>query len=234
MVWYSYLFKCFSQLLKRWDTSTTEHRLHLGPATSFFPGLLVVLLHSSPVACWTPSDPGDSSFGVISFCPFIHSSWGSHSKYTGVVCHSLHQWITFCRNSPLWPICLGWPYMAWLIASLSYASPFTMTRQWSVEGKIQYIHTIKYYSTIKRNEAIMHTTTCMNLKNILMSKRSQSHKSIYWMISLIWKVQKIKSIETKIKLVVTLGASRLVRDGKRIWEVTAKRYEVSFWCNEMF
>ena len=69
MVWYSYLFKSFSQLLKRRDTSTTEHRLHLGPATSFFL-VLLVLLHSSPVAYWTPSDPGDSPFGVKSFCPF--------------------------------------------------------------------------------------------------------------------------------------------------------------------
>ena len=27
--------------------------------------------------------------------------------------------------------CLGWPRMAWLIASLSYASPFATTRLWS-------------------------------------------------------------------------------------------------------
>ena len=39
-----------------------------------------------------------------------------------------------CHNSLLWPVHLGWPCMAWLIASLSYASPFTMTRQWSMKG----------------------------------------------------------------------------------------------------
>ena len=31
----------------------------------------------------------------------------------------------------VWPICLGWPCMAWLITSVSYSSPFTMTRLWS-------------------------------------------------------------------------------------------------------
>ena len=31
-----------------------------------------------------------------------------------MVCHSLLQWTTFCQISPPWPICLGWPQMAWL------------------------------------------------------------------------------------------------------------------------
>ena len=31
-----------------------------------------------------------------------------------VVCHSLLQWITFCQNSPLWPVLLGLPYKTWL------------------------------------------------------------------------------------------------------------------------
>ena len=43
-----------------------------------------------------------------------YSSWGSRVKYTGVACHSLLQWTAFCQNSPLWPICLGWPCTAWL------------------------------------------------------------------------------------------------------------------------
>ena len=63
---------------------------------------------------------------------FLYSSWDSHSKYTGVLCHSLLLWITFCQNSPLWPV--GWPYMAWLIASLSSVSPFAITKQWSLKG----------------------------------------------------------------------------------------------------
>ena len=71
--------------------------------------------------------------GLVSF---LYSSWGSHGEYTGVVCHSLLQWIMFCQNSPLWPTRLGWPCRAWLIASLCYASPFAMTRQWSVKGHL--------------------------------------------------------------------------------------------------
>lgn len=37
----------------------------------------------------------------------------------------LLQWNVFCQNSPLWPVCLEWPCMPWLIASLSYISHFT-------------------------------------------------------------------------------------------------------------
>ena len=65
----------------------------------------------------------------------LYSSWGSHGKYPEVVCHSLHQWVTFCQNSLLWPVCLGWPCTAWLIASLSCTSSFTMTRQWFMKEK---------------------------------------------------------------------------------------------------
>ena len=47
--------------------------------------------------------------------------------------HPFLQWIVFCQNSPLWPFCLGWPHTAWLIASLSYTSPF-MKRHSSMTG----------------------------------------------------------------------------------------------------
>ena len=49
---------------------------------------------------------------------FSYCSWGSQGKNTEVACYSLLQWITFCQNSPPWPICLGRPYTAWLIVSL--------------------------------------------------------------------------------------------------------------------
>ena len=64
------------------------------------------LFTSSGVVTW-----GTHLFGVISFC-LLYSSWGSHGKYTRVVCHSLFRWITFCQNSLLWLIHLGWPCMA--------------------------------------------------------------------------------------------------------------------------
>ena len=75
---------------------------------------------------------------TLTYVFFKCSSWGSHSKYTGVVGHPLLQWITFCRNSPLWPNHPGWPNAAWFIASLSHASPFTMTRQWSTKGEVKW------------------------------------------------------------------------------------------------
>ena len=53
------------------DTPTTEHHFCFDPAISSFLELLVVLFSSSPVPYWTHSDLKDSSFGVISFCPFI-------------------------------------------------------------------------------------------------------------------------------------------------------------------
>ena len=59
----------------------------------------------------------------------------SRQEYTAVVCHSLLQWSMFCQSSSLWPVCLGWPCVAWLIASLSYGSPFTTTRLWSMKGE---------------------------------------------------------------------------------------------------
>ena len=57
----------------------------------------------------------------------------SQQEY-GVGCHSLLQWTMFCQNPPLWPVHLGWPCMAWLIASLSYPSPLAMARLWSMNG----------------------------------------------------------------------------------------------------
>ena len=48
------------------------------------------------------------------------------------------QWTTFCQNSPLWPVHLSWLWTARLIVSLSYASPFSMTKLWSMKGKYRY------------------------------------------------------------------------------------------------
>ena len=58
-------------LLSPADTSTAECHFCFGPAASFFLGLLVIALHSSPAAYWTPSDIEGSSSSVISFCLFI-------------------------------------------------------------------------------------------------------------------------------------------------------------------
>ena len=94
---------------------STNRCCGFGLASSFF---LELFLHSSPIAYWAPTVLGSSSFSVISFCLFI-LFLGFLSKNTEVVCHSLLQWTTFFQNSLPWPVHLVWPYMAWLIVSLS-------------------------------------------------------------------------------------------------------------------
>ena len=109
---------CSSQrpsLLPSPITSTAGRSFLFGSVSSFF---LELFLHSSPVACWAPTDLGRSSFNVCLFA-FLYCSWGSQGKNTEVVCHSLLQWTMFFLNSPLWPIHPGWSYMAWLIVSMS-------------------------------------------------------------------------------------------------------------------
>ena len=75
------------------------------------------------------------TWGVLSVSYlFVFScySWGSRGKNTEVACHSLLQWTMFCQNSPTRPIHLGWPYMAWLIVSLSLTRLWSMCSDWLV------------------------------------------------------------------------------------------------------
>ena len=65
------------------NTLTTKCCVCFGPAASFIQGPSVILLYSFPVAYWTPSDPGDSSFGVIPFWPFIQFVRFSQQVYWG-------------------------------------------------------------------------------------------------------------------------------------------------------
>ena len=65
-------------------------------------------------------------FFFLVFLVFLHSSLGSHDKYTGVVSPSLLQWITFCQNSPLRPVHLGGHGMAHSFQRQT--SPSTTTR----------------------------------------------------------------------------------------------------------
>ena len=119
-------------LLSSPDISTTGCHFCFGPATSFFLGLLVVVLCSSPVAYWTPSNLGDSSFGVLSFSLFIQfmrSSrqvyWGDPSSRGSRFVRTLHlHYDPSILRGPTWQF----------IASLSYASPFSMTKAVIYEG----------------------------------------------------------------------------------------------------
>ena len=63
-------------LLPSPDTFTTGHCFCFG--SSFF---LELFLHTSPVAYWTPTDLGSSSFRVLSFCLFILFMGFSRQEY---------------------------------------------------------------------------------------------------------------------------------------------------------
>ena len=71
---------------------------------------------------------------------FSYCSQISQGKNTEGFCHSLLQWITFCQNSPPWPIHLGWSDISSVqfssVQSLShvwlFATPWTAARQASL------------------------------------------------------------------------------------------------------
>ena len=83
----------------------------------FIPSGAISLLFSSSIVdtYW----PGEFIFQCHYLSAFSYCSWSSQGKNAKLVCHFLLQWTTFCLNSPPWPICLGWPYTAWFIVSLS-------------------------------------------------------------------------------------------------------------------
>ena len=96
-------------------TSTTGYCFCFEFVSSSF---LEFFLHWSPVAYGQLPTWG-VPLSVSHLFAFSCCSWGSQGKNTEVVYHSFLQWTTFCQNSPPWPVHLGWPYKAWLIASLS-------------------------------------------------------------------------------------------------------------------
>ena len=109
------------------DISTTEGHFCFGSDRSFFLRVLVVVPCSSPVAYWTPSALGDSSFGVISFCLFIQFMRFSQQVYWGGLPfpppadHILSELFTVTCPSWVAPYSMTHSFM-------SYASPFAMTR----------------------------------------------------------------------------------------------------------
>ena len=50
---------------------------------------------------------------------------------------------------------------------------------------MQYIHTMEYYSAIKKNEIMSFAAIWMDLEIIILSEVSQTEKDKYYMISLI-------------------------------------------------
>ena len=83
-------------------TSTAGCCFCFGSISSFF---LELLLHSSPVAYWEPTDLGSSSFSVLSFCLFIlfmrfsRQEYWSGLSFPSPVDHTLSELSTMTHPS---------------------------------------------------------------------------------------------------------------------------------------
>ena len=115
-----------------------HHQTH--PNWVSFPLWLSLFILSGAISSLFPSSvlaifwPGGLNLWCHILFAFSYCVWGSCGKNCGAACHSLFQWTTFCQKCPLWPVHFRWSCTAWLIVSLSYASPFTKTRLWSTKG----------------------------------------------------------------------------------------------------
>ena len=54
------------------------------------------------------------------------------------------------------------------------------------------IHTMEYYSAMKRSEVLTHAVTWVNLENIMLSESFQSQKITYCYDSIYVKLQSMK------------------------------------------
>ena len=100
---------------------------------------------SSILACKIPwvEEPG----GLQSmWSQRVRFNWSNLAGTRGILQARILEWVAissssgplFFQNYSLWPIHLGWPCIALPIAWLSYGSPFTMTRLWSMKGLPRY------------------------------------------------------------------------------------------------
>ena len=67
-------------------------------------------------------------------------------------------------------------------------------------SKLWCSYTIKCHLMIKRNELLMHATTQGNLKNVMLSERSQTQKVTNCMTSFIWNGQNRQSFKQEVPM----------------------------------
>ena len=73
-----------------------------------------------------------------------------------------------------------------------------------MDKKIQYIHTMEYYSARKRNRLLIHEFIWMNLQCIMLCERSQFQLATYFN-SIQWHSGKGKTIGTENRSVMARG-----------------------------
>lgn len=79
-----------------------------------------------------------------------------------------------------------------------------------------YIHTVQYYSAIRREELWVHATACMNLKSIMRRYRRQFQNIAYNMFTFIFSPDKSTAIVMENGTVVASFRSGMWPQGDRM------------------
>ena len=118
------------------DFTFTNRHIYNWPSFLLWPSLFIL---SGTISMLISSSVLETSHGGIIFCCHIFLPF--HIVH-GILEARTLEWFAFPPpvNQVLSELStmthpFGWPCMAWLIASLSYASPFTMTWLWSMKGQ---------------------------------------------------------------------------------------------------
>ena len=101
--------------------------------------------------------------------------------------HQVHSWV-YISPKELKAGILRYAHLG------SYAVLFTTTKRWKQSkcpsmdewiNKMWSMHTMEYYSALKRNGTLIYVTTWMKLEDIILSAIRQWQKYKYYMILLI-------------------------------------------------
>lgn len=93
-----------------------------------------------------------------------------------------------------------------------------LTGEWINETWL--IHKMEYYSAIERNKVLTHITTWMNVKNIILSERSQTQKVTYF-------TNTFKAMEMGNTLVIAWGLEwELRRITNGLTQISTEIYNV--------
>ena len=97
------------------------------------------------------------------------------------------------------------------------------TDEWSIKCGI--FLQVEWYLAIKREEALIHAATWINLENIMLNERNQSQKATCCRIHFMWNVQNIEIQRTR----KWISGCRELREVGFRQGVTANGHWISFW-----